>query len=158
MRQFQSWLEILNIVDNMLEDLDLAHSSSCREIRHHRSQPLITVAHVVNTALLDLWTTGTPSASSWNAWCRCGSRAQWVFVDAKAGFRGLRFHVCVLRVGTLGRTHRCAPLQGQWRYLAARGSNCVLSKSSLRGFLTCSCVNLVTNLNQSQAGRGRPGK
>lgn len=158
MRQFQSWLEILNVVDNMLKNLDLAHSPSRRDVRNHRSQPLITDAHVVNTALLDLWTTGTPRASSWNAWRRSGSRAQCVFVDAKTGFRGLRFHVCVLGVGTLGRTHRCVSLQGQWRYSAARGSNCVLSKSSLRGFLTCSCVNLVTNLNQSQAGRGRPGK
>ena len=28
----------------------------------------------------------------------------------------------------------------------------------LRGLVTRSCVNLVTNLNQSQAGRGKPGK
>lgn len=158
MRQFQGWLKILNVVDNMLENLDLAHFSSCRDIRHHRSQPLVTVVHVVNTALLDLWSAGTPRASSCDPWSRGGSRAQWVFVDAETRFRGLRFHVWILRVGTLGRTHRCVPFQGQWRYLAARGSNCVLSKSSLRGFLTCSCVNLVTNLNQSQAGRGRPGK
>lgn len=105
-----------------------------------------------------MWSAGISRTSSRNTWSRCRSWMQGILPGVEARLGGLRFHACVPRAGTIDRTRRCVSLEnseGIW----PRAEATVFCPSALyAGFLTRSCANLVTNLNQSQAGRAWTGK